>query len=245
VTTSLESGCYVFGIVPADAPLPDVGGDGPAAHLQLVAAGEIAALVGTVPIDRPLGRAADLRAHDRVLADVVARGTPVLPMRFGAVLTDEQAVVDELLDPNRAEFADALSVVTGRIQYTVKVRYEQDTVLREVVTTHPEIARLRAQDDRTADPATQLRLGRLVVQALERLRPADASAVLTDLVGTVDVRVREPATPSDVLDAAFLVDADAADAFEERVDDAAARHVGRLRFKLIGPSPAYDFVGGG
>jgi Gas vesicle synthesis protein GvpL/GvpF len=247
VTSSLrsqpgvQSGCYVFGIVPAGSPLPETRDGGPAAQLQLVAVGDIAALVGAVPTDRPLGRAADLRAHERVLADVVASGTPVLPMRFGAVLEDETAVAEELLGPNREEFADALASVTGRVQYSVKVRYDQDVVLPEVVAAHPEIARLRKRPD---DRAAQLRLGQLVVRALERLRPADASAVLTDLVGTVDVRVREPGSPDDVLDAAFLVDKDRAKEFEQRVEQVAARGGGRVRIRLMGPTAPYDFVGG-
>jgi hypothetical protein len=46
-----------------------------------------------------------------------------------------------------------------------------------------------------------------------------------------------------VLDAAFLVDADRGAAFEQQVEEVAARHADRLRFRLVGPSAAYDFVG--
>jgi hypothetical protein len=78
---------------------------------------------------------------------------------------------------------------------------------------------------------------------LEELRPTDAAAVLDDLHGAADVRVRTPGSPDDVLDAAFLVPAESADAFENRVEDAGRRRAERLRFRLVGPSPAYDFVG--
>lgn len=241
MTTTVDTGCYVFGIVPADSPVPEIEGAGLAAGLRLVAAGDLAAVVGSVPTDRPLGRAADLRTHDRVLAALVAAGTPVLPMRFGAVVSGEGAVVEELLAPHRAEFGEALDALRGRVQYTVKVRYDQDEVLRGLLATDPEIRRLRGRPD---DPAAQLRLGERVVRALERLRPGDASEVLTALMGTVDVRVREVSMPDEVLNAAFLVDRDRAAEFEERAEQLAAEHAGRLRIALVGPSAAYDFVGG-
>ena len=241
MTATVQAGSYVFGIVPADSPVPESEASGLAAGLRLVAAGDLAALVGSVPTERPLGRAADLRAHDRVLAGVVAAGTPVLPMRFGAVVTDDTAVVEELLTPHRVEFGEALDALRGRVQYTVKVRYEQDNVLRELISTDPIIRRLRRQAD---DQAAQLRLGERIVRSLERMRPADASEVLTALMGTVDVRVREVSVPDEVLNAAFLVDRNEVDDFETRVAQLAAERADRLRIALVGPTAAYDFVGG-
>src|SRR3954469_20779176 len=114
MTATVQTACYVFGIVPADAPLPANDGAGLAAGLKLVEAGDLAAVVGSVPTDRPLGRAADLRAHDRGVADPVGAGAAVLPMRFGAVVVDEAGVVDELLVPHRAEFEEALATLKGR-----------------------------------------------------------------------------------------------------------------------------------
>jgi hypothetical protein len=239
MTTAVDAGCYVFGIVPSGAPVPTPDETGPAAGLQLISCGEIAALVGRLPADRPLGRAADLRAHDRVLADVVRAGTPVLPMRFGAVVADEEAVVSELLEPNRDEFTEALSALRGRVQYTVRVGYEEEPVLREVLAAHPEIRQLHGRPD----DAARMRLGELVVRALEQRRPAEASAILTEFVGTADVRVREVTAPDEVLDVAFLVDAEQGAEFERHVEEVAARHAGRLRFRLVGPTAAYDFVG--
>jgi Gas vesicle synthesis protein GvpL/GvpF len=241
VTTAVSTGCYVFGIVPAGSPLPDSDAEGLASGLALVESGDMAALVGHVPTDRPLGRAADLRAHDRVVADVVTSGTPILPMRFGAVVADEDAVRDELLVPHRAEFEDALGTLAGRVQYTVRAEYEQETVLRQLLSSRPDIRALR--DRANSDPSAQIRLGELVVHALEQLRPADASAILSELIGTVDLHVREPSNPEEVLHAAFLVDVSRAPDFERRVEKAAAQRAGRLRFRLVGPSAAYDFVG--
>jgi hypothetical protein len=239
MTTAVDAGCYIFGIVPAGSPLPPADESGPAADLQLVGSGAIAALVGRRPPPGPRAGAPHRPPHDRVLADVVRAGTPVLPMRFGAVVADQQAVLTELLEPHQSEFEEALAALRGRVQYTVKVRYDEEPVLREVIEAHPEIRRLHGR----TDEASRMRLGELVVRALEQRRPAAASAILTELMGTVDVRVREVAAPDEVLDAAFLVDADRGAEFEGLVEQVAERHAGRMQFRLVGPSAAYDFVG--
>jgi hypothetical protein len=243
--TSVDSWCYVFGIVPAGAPVPSSDDEGPASGLRLVEVGKVAALVGSTAADRGLGRAADLLAHDRVLAEVLATGTPVLPMRFGAVVTDETAVQQELLSAHHDHFVEVLESLRGRVQYTVNVRYEQDTVLRQVLDEHPEIARLRGADQQTETRAgfeRRLRLGELVVRALERLRPTDAAAVLEELGDELDFCARHPTSPDEVLDAAFLVETAHAADFEDRVEEMGRRNAGRLRVRLVGPSPAYDFV---
>ncbi|WP_198602342.1 GvpL/GvpF family gas vesicle protein, partial [Rhodococcus opacus] len=81
------TGVYVYGIVPADVEAEDdaVGVDD--SRVSTVRHGDIAALVSEISVDRPIGKPADLQAHAHLL-DGVARVAPVLPLRFGAVLTD-------------------------------------------------------------------------------------------------------------------------------------------------------------
>ncbi len=245
--TAVLAPAYVVGVVPLDAPLPAVDPDGAFGDLRLVAGSGLAALVASPPPGRPLGRAGDLLAHDRLLAALVAAGTPVLPMRFGVVLDDDAAVIEELLDPRAGDLLAELDWVTGRVQYTVKVRYDEDAVLREVLDEEPEVRALWAGP---AEPETnetldrQIRLGQLVVQALARRRPGDTAAILRAVGDQVAVSERDPASPEEVLNAAFLVDRDRAGRFERRVERFAQRQAERLRVTLIGPSPAYDFVGG-
>jgi len=241
VSTSVDLGCYVFGVVDAHARLPTPLDIPIAAGLRLVEHDAVAAVVSTPPADRPLGRASDLLDHDRLLADLVANGTAVLPTRFGTVLPDDETVAAELLAPRHEDLRQGLDYVRGKVQYTVKARYEQDTALREVLAERPDIAALRGRDD--AGFHQRLKLGERVVGALEELRAADAPALLDDLGGGADRREHAPASPEDVLHVAYLIAADQSDAFVQRVEEAGRRRAGRIRIRLMGPSPAYDFVG--
>lgn len=154
-------GTYVYGIVPGDVELvPDTEGVGdPPGEVTLVRHGELAALVSEVDISQPLGQPDDLRVHEHLLDSTVAAGIPVLPVRFGAVLGDEDAVTDELLAKHHDLFAAALNELEGSAEYVLHGRYVEDVVLREVLTENSAAARLRDQlRDRPGEADQDLRI---------------------------------------------------------------------------------------
>lgn len=241
-----DAPCYVFGIVPAGQPVPTGGGQGLAADVRVVEQRGLGAVVAGAPTDRPLGTAADLLDHDRVLAAIAVSGTPVLPMRFGSVLTDEDAVSSELLEPHHDEFLAALDRVRGCLQYTVTVRYEEDAAVREVLAHRPDIRRLQGRSLGESEAAfkAKLQLGSAIVSALAELRPAAEAGLMSALANYVDIRTHDVTSPEVVLQGSFLVRSDDIEAFERSVEQVGQAHVGRMRVRLAGPSPAYDFVGG-
>ena len=59
---------YVYGLVGADAKLPDdLTGLGPSGTVSTIAHGDVAAIVSDVQTDRPLGTRDDLLAHETVV----------------------------------------------------------------------------------------------------------------------------------------------------------------------------------
>jgi hypothetical protein len=239
--------CYVYGIVPAQTTAPQhcVGVGDPGDEVSLVRHGSIAALISGVAVDRPLGGRDDLLRHSRLL-DRMVMDAPVLPMRFGAVLADADAVVAELLAPHHDEFAEALAALAGTAQFTVKVRYVEEAVLREVIAEEPRIAQLSAASrDRSAKGGYrgQLRLGELVASAVDRKR-ADDTAILTDALAPHAVAVvpQQALEPDSMANLAALVKRGQWRSFEQAVDDLAERWADRVRLRLLGPIAPYDFT---
>ena len=236
---------YVYGLVGADAKLPDdLTGLGPSGTVSTIAHGDVAAIVSDVPTDRPLGTRDDLLAHETVV-DAVAASAAVLPMRFPAVV-EADGVVDELLAPNHDRFVAALGELEGRVQYTLKGRYERDVVLREVLEEHPEIGELQAEIRDLPEDATyhqRLRLGELVVGALEERRDAEAARLAQRLQAyAVGVAEHHPGQPDDVVNTAFLVERERTQEFEDAVEGLGEELHGRVRLRLLGPLAPYDFV---
>ena len=60
-----------------------------------------------------------------MLEHAVASG-PVLPLRFGTVLRDEDAVVTELLEPRRDELAALLRQFERLVELRVKAFYVEE-----------------------------------------------------------------------------------------------------------------------
>jgi|SoiMethySBSTD1v2_1073268.scaffolds.fasta_scaffold263884_1 hypothetical protein len=236
---------YVYGLVSSDTELPpDLSGLGPSGRVTTVTHQRVAAIVSDVPTDRPLGTRDDLIAHERVL-DTVAERTAVLPMRFPAVV-EEAGVVKELLAPHEERFVEALSRLDGLVQFTLKGRYVQDAALREIAEADDEIMALRERVRDLPEDASyydRIRLGELVVTAMEQLRDKEGRWVLEQLRPfATDVSTRQLAQPDEVVNAAFLVARDDAKRFDDAVDEVGRALHGRVRFRLVGPLAPYDFV---
>jgi Gas vesicle synthesis protein GvpL/GvpF len=241
-------GCYVYGVVPHDVePVPGaLGVVDPAGQVQVVRYGEIAALVSEINVTRPLGRPEDLRAHQELL-DGAATTVPVLPFRFGAVMTNAGAVAEELLAPRREEFAAALEELHGRAEYVIKGRYVEQTVLSKILAESQHAARLRESLRRVADPDAsrdqRIQLGELINQAVSAKRVADTRALGEVLAGHVVASlVREPTHELDAAHVAVLAELAHQKGLENAVSELARDWDGRITVRLLGPMAPYDFA---
>jgi len=234
--------------VPHDVePVPGALGVGESAgHVQVARHGEIAALVSEINVTRPLGRPEDLRAHQELL-DGTASTVPVLPFRFGAVMTNAEAVAGELLAPQHEEFAAALEGLHGLAEYMIKGRYVGQTVLSEILAENQQAARLRESLRRIGDPdasrAQRIQLGELINEAVCAKRVADTRTLGEVLAGhVVASRVREPTHEMDAVHLAVLAELTHQQELENAVSRLARDWHGRITVRLLGPMAPYDFA---
>jgi hypothetical protein len=241
------TGVYVYGIVPEDVETdPEAHGvGGESATVTVVRHGRIAALVTELNLDRPLGTPDDLLGHERLLA-ATAAVAPVLPARFGAVLSDRQATVDELLAPHHDWFAAALRDLEGKAEYVVRARYVEAAVLREVIESDPALAQLRAQILDKPEAVTRnerIALGQAVNNGIDARRQADGGRVAQAIApSTVGVILRDAAGELDAANVAVLAETSREPELVQVVEDLARDWAGRVEVRLLGPLAPYDFV---
>jgi hypothetical protein len=238
-------GCYLYGIVAADLVVPmDLKGVDDQV-VTLVPYGEVAAVTSLLDSERTLAGRADLLAHSRVLDAVAALG-PVIPVRFGSVLENRDAVTANLLEPSHERFHAMLDDLAGHAQFTVRARYDERQVLTEVVAENPEIAQLRAATRGRPEDSSygdRVRLGELVAHALEAKSAQDGQSLLEALERhATAVNIRESAGLDRLLDVALLVHDSRRAEFEQAVEGLAEAYAGRAHLKLVGPTAPYDFV---
>src|SRR5437763_11875849 len=189
--TLTGSALYVYGVMPTPKPAISTHGT-QGADVAIVEHAGLAAL--TSPLDGTTLTARDLRAHWRVLEEAFEHGV-VLPVRFGTVLESEEAVRQQLLEPNSERLINLMEHMAGMVQLNVSGRYEEDALLRDIVLQTPQVARLRERTRSRGDQAPaadQLELGRLVEREIARRRAADG-AIVRDTLGPAAAEAREEA----------------------------------------------------
>jgi hypothetical protein len=246
-TSQADSAVYVYGIVPGDVEVEKSaqGICDPPAPVDVVHEGDIAALVSVISTDCALGTPEDLQAHAKLL-DGTARIAPVLPLRFGAVMTDQDAVAEELLRDHHDEFAEALKALEGQAEYIVKGRYDDQAFLTRLLSESDE-ARQLADDirDKSEDAArnSRIALGELIANAIEAMRNADTNTVIDEVEGIASqVNPREPTHEWDAAQVAVLCEVERQAELEEVVHRMNENASGLMKLRLLGPVAAYDFV---
>jgi Gas vesicle synthesis protein GvpL/GvpF len=239
---------YVYGILPGDIEVePGAAGVGdPPGEVRVVRHRDLAALVSDIDPSLPLGRPEDLVAHEELL-DASAADVPVLPLRFGAVVTNDDAVAEELLGPHHDEFSAALRQLEGHAEYVVKGRYVEDALLREVLSEDPQAARLGDQIrgvDPDATRELRMQLGEIISNAVEVKRQQDTRTLGDAVTGIATASVVRPPTHElDAVHTALLIESSAVKDLEQAVQRLADDWDGRVQVRVIGPMAAYDFVG--
>jgi hypothetical protein len=246
-----EQGTWIYGIVPAGADLVELDrrADKIGVEVWVVELDDLGAIVSDAPSQDARGTRDRALAHARVLEAAIA-DAPVVPFRFGAVIPgSDKEVGDELLKARHDELAEMLRRVKDYLQMTVKVEYDEDAILREIVQSNPEISELREQARRGDEMATRdvrVRLGELINAGLEQAREGDA-AQLTQKLERLATAVASEDLESEymIVHAPCLVERKKADDFEQALEEMAEANSGRMRFTLLGPMPAFSFVGSG
>jgi Gas vesicle synthesis protein GvpL/GvpF len=242
--TDAGQALYAYGVVRAGTvgALSTVGIGG--GEVGTIVSGGLAALAGTVTTPIRAKRR-ELLAHADVLNEA-ARATTVLPLRFGMMFPDADAVVHELLDGRRERLERLLDELDGKVELLVKAFYRDEVVLTEIVAGDPGIARLSAATrarPAAATHAQRLELGTAVARALESRTRADAAAILRELTPlAVDVRIDETPVEHQVLRASLLVERDRVDEIDAVVSSIAEAQAGRMGFKYAGPLAPHSFV---
>ncbi len=244
---SAGTGTYVYAVVAAGADVPadlePVGGS--ADGVAIIEHGDLAAVVSDVPVDEPLGKRADLMAHERVV-NTIAAETTVLPMRFGGVVADDRAVIDELLTEHHDWFTGALAELDGCVEFVLHGRYDQDVLFARILEQNSEIARLSEQI-RGLDPdATyyeRIRLGEAIAREVEGARAVDATTAEQWLAPYAE-RVAAKAVEDEdgAVHLGLLVRRDRRSDFEQAVDSLGDEWDSRISLRLIGPVAPYDFL---
>lgn len=234
---------YVYGITARSHPaLPEgmTGVGEPPLPVRILTAGDLAAVVSDAPEGlRPKRR--DLLAHQNVLAETGAGGC-VLPMRFGSVATDDDAVT-QVLGERAEHYAERLRELDGKVEYNIKATHVEEAVLHLVMAENEQVRSLAEANRRSGGGSydDKIRLGEMVAAAVQAKEAEDAGGV-QGLLGPAAAAVSAgPESTGWLLNVSYLVPRDTAEEFLATVEQVRKSHP-HLDLRINGPLPPYSFV---
>ena len=236
---------WVFGVVRADAQLEQLEGRDDLPEVWLVESDDLAAIVGDAPEDDAKATRNQALGHSRVL-ETASRDAPVIPMRFGIMCSSDEDVASGILEDRHDAIVQLLEKFEDSVQMLLKVNYDEQAILSEILENQPEAADLREAIGLGPEEATRdkrVRLGELIANALEQSRERDSAEMLQELQEVVlEARSEPPEKEWMVLNAPLLVERARIEEVEKAVEDIAADRGELMHFKLMGPMPPYHFL---
>lgn len=235
---------YVYCFTHAEHPLPLDGLRGVGAEetaLRTMRHAGLAAVVSDAPEGlRPKRR--DLVAHETVLETLCAAGA-VVPMRFGTVAPDDDAVVAELARGAR-RYTELLTRLDGHVERNVKGAHQEDALLADLLTDNPEL-RARSEALRAAGGGNQperLAFGEQVALAVEQRRTRDAAYVVAALRPLAMQDRHAPSVEGCFVNVSFLVPSAAQGDFDAVIAQLRTAMEGYADLRVSGALPPYSFV---
>ncbi len=201
----------------------------------------LAAVVSDAPEGlRPKRR--DLVAHETILEKLGAAGA-VVPLRFGTVAPDDDAVAAELAR-GASRYTELLTRLAGHVERNVKGVHQEDALLADLLTGNPQ---LRAGNEalRAAGgggEAERVAFGEQVSLAVEQRRLRDAAYMVAALRPFAELDRHAPPVEGCFMNVSFLIPTDAQDDFDAAVAQLRTAMDGYAELRASGALPPYSFV---
>jgi hypothetical protein len=242
--TPRTTGKYVYCIIDSADRLSfgPIGIGETAAGVYTIGLGRLSAVVSDSPLEILDPTRENVLSHQRV-NETVMRDRTVLPMSFGTVFKTEDDVVEFLRSAGDA-FADVLHKMRDKLEFGLKVVWNRDAVIREIEEEDEDIRLLKEElaGRQGSTYFARMQYGRLVDSALQAKSEWYVSDIFSALRSSaVAARANKPIGDRMILNAAFLVNRNDEEAFDERVKALGSRY-DKLTFRYTGPWPPYNFV---
>lgn len=259
----MEKLYYLYGVVPADAEVPDDGVRGiDGRPVELITAGVVAAAVSEVDATRYQDESLNARlsdlswvgerglAHEQVLDWFLERG-PVVPSSLFSLHRGAERV-RERFEPEAERLRGLLERLRGRQEWGVKLWRVEEQLREHIDQLSPTLRALAAEMEAAAPGKRFLLAKKMETARTEELRAVSrrvahqSYAMLQEAAERATTIPIPPATDSAralLLHGAFLVPREEFAAFQQRVTRV-AHEFGGVGFEVefTGPWPPYHFV---
>lgn len=238
-------GLYLYGIFPAPGPrhLDLTGLDKQPVYAHSL--DSFVFLYSEAQQERYLASRRNLLGHERVLEEAMQSGyRTLLPLQFGLIINDWDAVKEQLLDPHAAGLKTLLDELEGKREVGIKVYWETNQELETLMQEHDD---LRAERDRLMGKSLSMEQVIQIGQAIDEAmgdRKQSVIQVFQDALNPLAHQTVEndPLTDTMIYNAAYLIPWDNEPDFGSRVEELDEKFEGRLRIRYNNFTAPFNFA---
>lgn len=186
----------------------------------------------------------NLMMHQDVVSNVMKQNDTVIPISFGNVFKSREDV-KALLKNLYPQFEKLFPEIKGKIELGLKVIGKKEW-LESRVHENPEVEKMAKSVQGKSEAAgyyDRIKLGGAAQKMFASLQREIQSEIFLPLEEKAEAaKENDPLGEKMLLNASFLVDRGAEEAFDEKVNEAHEKWKDKVEFKYTGPWPAYNFV---
>ena len=214
--------------------------------LYPVSCGEIVAVVSDIKRADLIADRSNAIEYAGVI-ETLAQKFTLLPVRFGSVMESTDAII-KMLERNFNEIQRNLQKVENKFEFGLKIFCESEKLLAELKAKSEDDAQTPAKPapERKNSVYREYVNMKLKEHKLEELMLAYVDSVIAEITGCLAhlnaiSKFKKMATPTNVIDAIFLLEKDKKDELIQAVERLQNQYP-VLSFVLTGPWPPYNFV---
>lgn len=240
-------GHYIYAVVDTDKerPLGLSGISEAGGPVSIICHRGVGAVVSPSPEAEYAVSRKNTMVHQTVMEAVMAE-MPLLPVKFGTIGVDEEAIRGKLLDARYDELKGLLAYHRGKVEVGLKALWtDPDEVFREILQENQQIKKLRDRLNARhgGTQREQIRLGSLVADALARKRAEKEDHIGLFFKGLwVEHKKNKPMGDRMIAHMVYLVSREQEGAFDGAVNKLDESTGGRMKIKYVGPVPPNHFI---
>ncbi|OCA92116.1 GvpL/GvpF family gas vesicle protein [Pseudobacillus wudalianchiensis] len=241
-----QMGIYIFcGIqTETDEKLGEIEFEGEQRELFIIRYKDAAIVAAEVPMKIYHPNKENLMMHQGAVSLVMKQNSTVIPVSFGNVFHSKEDV-RVLLENLYPQFEKLFPEIKGKVELGLKVVGKKEW-LESQVSENSKINKMAQAIKGKSEEASyyeRVQLGGAAQKIIASLQDEIKQEVFSPLKELAEAsKVNDPIGERMLLNAAFLVDQDKEDEFDQKVNDLHEKWKDKVEFSYSGPWPAYNFV---
>ncbi|MDI6807477.1 MAG: GvpL/GvpF family gas vesicle protein [Candidatus Eisenbacteria bacterium] len=216
--------------------------------VHTVAHGDFAMVVSAEPMKK-YRLARDFLIAHQLVNEKVMQTQPVLPVKFCTMAKNAEQIVEQVLKQKEKteEFRKTFAEIDGKNEYGLRARWKNmDQVFADLTQENEKVKTAKERALRLSNSERHVALidiGHVVKEALEEKNARTAELLIRELAPhAVQYKRQNVLGDMNILNTAFLVDAERQVRFDLAVNTLVERYESLMQFKYVGPAPPFNFV---